>query len=159
MAGRRPKPTASKRLSGTLRRDRQNQREPKPKAGARCPSWLAADAKSVWRDLAPVLERMKVLTEADREALALLCSALAEYRQARAVLDREGSTYRATTEAGAVLVRPRPELRIAQDAWRRARLMLVEFGLSPAARSKVSALDPAAEPDDAEAYFRLHAVK
>lgn len=138
----RPKPTELKTLAGTLRRDRVNAREPRPPHGPpRCPSWLDAIARETWRELSAVLGRMRVLTKADRVALALGCAAVSDYRRARAVLEREGDTYRLTTESGEV-IRPRPEVAIASDAWKRARAMLIEFGLTPAARPRVNARDP-----------------
>jgi P27 family predicted phage terminase small subunit len=94
---------------------------------------------------------MRVLTEADGEALALAADALADYVTARGVIQKKGHTYETKTEAGAVMVRPRPEVSIASDAWKRARLMLLEFGLTPAARGKVKAV-PVRTPNHWEKF-------
>ena len=142
-AGRPPKPTPLKALQGTLRPDRANPNEPTlPVATPAPPSWLAARGRRLWRELAPVLEDMRVVTAADRQALALLCDALGEYADARAVITKQGVTYEAMTASGAVMVRPRPEVTIAADAWRRASAMLQQFGLTPSARGKVTARPP-----------------
>jgi P27 family predicted phage terminase small subunit len=91
-----------------------------------------------------------VLTVADRAALALVCTALAEHEAAAAVVATKGATYEAVTEAGTILHRQRPEVAIASDAWRRAMRGLAEFGLTPASRGRVEATpqrprDPASE--------------
>jgi len=83
---------------------------------------------------------MQVMTGADPVALGLLCDALADYMAARAVVEKEGASYETEGDAGKML-RQRPEVYIAADAWRRAKLMLTEFGLTPASRAKVSAAD------------------
>ena len=54
-----------------------------------------------------------------------------------AVLAAEGSTYEATTQSGSILHRPRPEVLIASDAWRRAAMALAQLGLTPRARGAV----------------------
>ncbi|WP_345059492.1 phage terminase small subunit P27 family [Hymenobacter glaciei] len=82
---------------------------------------------------------MKVCTVADGPALQLLTEALAEWAQARQAVQDRGLTYETTTVSGNIMRRPNPEVAIAADAWRRALAMLSQFGLTPAARSKVSA--------------------
>jgi P27 family predicted phage terminase small subunit len=140
MPGPAPLPTAIKILRGTYRRDREPRNPARPPLAApRPPEWLGPVALEVWRELARVLARMRLLTQADRLALALLCDVIAEYRAARAVVEATGATFTVTTDSGKV-VRPRPEVAIAADAHRRARLMLAEFGLTPAGRRRVEAL-------------------
>jgi P27 family predicted phage terminase small subunit len=80
----------------------------------------------------------------------MLCSALAEYQSAVAILNAEGSTYRCVTKSGDVMQRQRPEVAIAQDAWRRAKMMLEQFGLTPVARSRVQARP---QPSQANSVF------
>ena len=88
-----------------------------------------------------MLVRMQVLTDADPVALGLLCDALAEYIAARAEVERAGRTYETVSESGGVMIRAHPAVAIQADAWRRAKLMLTEFGLTPASRAKVSVAD------------------
>ena len=50
MAGRKPKPTALKKLEGDRGKGRRplNEREPiPPKGGVKCPAWLLPEAKKV----------------------------------------------------------------------------------------------------------------
>jgi len=85
-----------------------------------------------------MLTAMGVLTVADTQALGLLCDALGEYVDLRAVVQLEGRSFEG---------RGRPEVKMAADAWRRAAQMLADFGLNPVARAKVHAqVAPAADP-------------
>jgi P27 family predicted phage terminase small subunit len=134
------KPTALKVIQGTQRKDRANPAEPKPEVLADdspAPEWLSPRGKEAWGDLLPLLRSMKVATTVDPAAFAMLCDALAEYIDAREVVIREGATY--WTRGKVEMLRSRPEVTIASEAWRRAKMMLTEFGLTPASRSKVSA--------------------
>ncbi|HLI51909.1 MAG TPA: phage terminase small subunit P27 family [Thermomicrobiaceae bacterium] len=150
-AGRPPKPTALKLLQGTARPDRVNANEPKPGMGnIKPPAWLKGEGRKAWRWLAPALQEMNILTNADPHALALLCDAYAEYLAARAVIRDEGMTYTTFSTSGSKMVRARPEVAIAADAWRRVNQMMQQFGLTPSSRAKVSAapeeaVDPFAE--------------
>ena len=92
---------------------------------------------------------MDVLTLADRKALELLVSAYAEWRDCRDTVRLEGAFFDSHTAAGSPTIKAHPAVAAAADAWRRVRSMLVEFGLTPAARSKVSAAEAAvADPFD-----------
>ena len=106
-----------------------------------CPAWLPLEAKRAWRELAPLLSGMQVLTSADKSALVMLCDAWAEWRSARDEVIEKGETYTVITEAGSEMIRPRPEVAIAADAWKRIKAMLVEFGMTPAARSRITVPD------------------
>lgn len=141
------KPTPLKVLHGTTRADRDNPNEPKPagiSANAQPPEWLGDRGREAWTDLLPVLRRMGVISTADPMAFALLCDALGEYMEARAWVQAHEDVYAVAGKDGALTWRKRPEVEIAQDAWRRAKTMLTEFGLTPAARSRVSG-----KPDEA----------
>jgi len=144
MAGPRPRPTEVKRLGGTLRKDRTNPNEPQPARGSVCaPDWLKGEARWAWQQLSEMLgeDGTNVLTQQDRHALMMLCDAYQEYRAARRQVDEEGLMI----HQGKYLIK-HPVIQVYQDAWRRVRLMLVEFGLTPAARSKTSS--PPKQPTD-----------
>jgi P27 family predicted phage terminase small subunit len=151
MSGRRPIPSALKVLAGNPGKRRLNRREPKPIVQLPpCPAHLKDVARQAWRQIGQRLTTLRVVTEADGPALELLCLAYQEYRRAIGVVERRGPTYATRTPTG-MIVRRRPEVAIASDAWRRVKAMLVEFGLTPAARSRVAAEPPAA--DDAEQFL------
>lgn len=136
--GRVPKPTELKRLQGTLRKHRTNRREPKPPATRpKIPRELSREAKRFWRHLVAELESMRVLTHPDGAMLGLIAEAWAEWRQADALVRRDGMVYEATTKSGRLL-QAHPAVRQRADAWRRVHKGLVEFGLTPAARTRIA---------------------
>ena len=137
MAGRKSIPSILKLLRGNPGKRPVNKQEPSPQAGVPdCPSWLTQKAKETWKQIAPILDGMRVLTKADRQALELLCDAYAEYRKARETILKRGLTYTSKTSEGKI-IRPLPEVSIAADASRRLRAMLLEFGLTPSSRSRI----------------------
>jgi P27 family predicted phage terminase small subunit len=160
MRGRRPIPLDLKLLTGNPGKRPLNRREPKGIPGVpACPRHLSRMARDAWHRIGQRLKALKVVTDADAEALELACSAYAEYRAARAVIARRGATYVSRTLHG-VLVRKRPEVEIAADAWRRLRLMLVEFGMTPSARTRLATAEPGAGGEAAatdEFLFGSHA--
>jgi len=146
MAGRKPVPRALKILRGNPGKRALGKREPKPLPGVpRMPGHLSARAKAAWKSIGPELDRMGVLTLADAKALELLCDAYAEYRAARDAVEKEGLTYETFGPSGS-MTRPRPEVAIASDAWRRIAAMLREFGMTPSSRTKVSMADANDKP-------------
>jgi phage terminase small subunit len=120
-----PKPTALKFAQGTWRRDRANPNEPQLEALTESPAppaWLTgALRRRLWRELSAATIALRVLTSADVDMLALTVDALGSYVEAR---DEPGAWRRA-------------------DAARKAALTgLREFGLTPAARTRVRAVPP-----------------
>ena len=141
MPGGRPsKPTNIKLLHGNPGKRPLNDAEPKPDASdQKPPTWLKGRARREWKRIAPMVADMGVLTVADNDAAALMCDALAEYIEAREVVRQHGATYEAEAKNGAVIVRPRPEVGMYQDAWRRVLRMMTDFGMTPSSRAKVQA--------------------
>ncbi len=148
MAGRKPLPTAVKRLRGNPGKRALNKNEPLPKAGIPpCPDWLSDLARELWGELAPQLDALGILTIADGPALAGLCECYAEFRHARADVLKHGETYWSVSEDGSKMKRKNPSVEIASDSFKRWVRMLSEFGLTPSARSKLS-LSPAGDEED-----------
>jgi hypothetical protein len=53
-----------------------------------------------------------------------------------------GSIYETKTPQGSVMIRPRPEVALLADAWRRAVTVLKEYGLTAVSRGRVEELPP-----------------
>ena len=150
------KPTRLKRLTGTLRKDRENPNEPTPAPGAPPPRRGMAPATRAWyRRLAALLDAQRITTKMDAAALELLSDALAERDQARLIVLRDGAVYQTTTPAGCPMWRPHPCVAIAADAWRRASTMLKEYGLTSASRARVNAAPEDVPPT---VWAKLHAA-
>lgn len=154
MKGRRPTPTHLKLVKGNPGRRPVNKREPKaPRSRPSAPVHMSDRARETWGYVTGLLDRMGVLTEVDGVALEMLCEAYADYLAARAELKAFGSEYYATsTAAGDQMHRVHPAVAQRNDADRRIRAWLAEFGMTPSARARVKA-DGIEDEDPAENYF------
>jgi P27 family predicted phage terminase small subunit len=135
--GRKPLPTKLKLIRGTLRKGRANDQEPRVKAGIpRCPTELNAVAKREWRRIAPELAALGLLAKVDRTALALYCDAYARWIEAVRSIERFGVVIKSPNG----LPIQSPYLAIANKSGEQVRLLLAEFGMTPASRSRVHAI-------------------
>jgi P27 family predicted phage terminase small subunit len=150
MAGRRPKPTALRQLNGNAGKRPLPENEPMPPliTDVQPPDWLAEDAAIFWGELSPMLSGGRVLTEFDRPALAALCAVFGLWLRSYKQIRRGGDFYESETEDGARIIRPHPAVSQEAERWKRFRLMLFEFGMTPAARSRVAKAGDEAEADD-----------
>lgn len=153
MRGRKPKPTALKLVTGNPGRRPVNKREAKAKRVIpAAPEHMSAKAREVWGSLSTRLDRLGLLTELDALALELLCENYVEILELRDEIDTHGRTQDVKTENDTV-VRARPQVGMLSDAERRFRAMMNEFGMTPSARSRVTATpDDARASDPAAAY-------
>ena len=153
MAGRKPIPTALKLITGRKGRG-INKFEPQPvKRMPDPPVTLSLRAKSKWNEIAPMLMRMGVLTEADGLGLAVLCEAYSDYTEARATLKSEGWYYQTENAAGGIMWRAHPAVGVIQDSDRRIRAWLTEHGMTSASRARLKVEPNQRDEDPAEAYF------
>lgn len=117
-------------------------------------------AKVAYGRVSVLLDRMGVLTEADGLALESMCEAYADLIEARQqlrrsieteVMSESGESYpHEVAKAGSLtyvtvgksgpMARNRPETALIADADNRLRAWMARFGLTPADRSKVSAI-------------------
>lgn len=114
------------------------------------PKSLKGAALLEWRLTVPQLLRLGILTRIDRTALIGYCRAFARAEWAEEYLDRHGCVYE--TPEGKIV--SRPHVRIAEASWARCHKFLAEFGMSPAARSRVRPAKPPEDPKGAAEYFQ-----
>ena len=144
MAGRKPKPTAVKKLEGNPGKRKLNTKEPNPGKGMPdCPAWLLPEAKTEWIRLSEKLNQMGVLTEIDRSAFAAYCQSYARWKEAQEHINSEGATYE--TENG--MQRPNPWVAICNTEQRLMMQAASEFGLTPSARSRIMAASGVGKDD------------
>lgn len=143
MKGRKPTPTKLKLLRGEKHKERINQGEPKPKAAnLRCPNHLNKEAKKYWKEEAPKLYRLGLLTEINRGPFELLCEAYGDWKIYKAMIN-EGKCPECgcggiaiKTPNGSLQLSPLASmLNRAHDQYRR---LCVEFGLTPSSISRIS---------------------
>jgi P27 family predicted phage terminase small subunit len=107
-----------------------------------CPSHLNPTAAAEWRRIAKALQRAGVLTPFDRAALAAYCQAYGRWVEAEERLREATLLYR--TPSGHV--QQSPLLGIVHKQLEIMGRYMVELGMTPAARSRVTALTAAPEP-------------
>jgi len=134
--GRKPKPTALKKLEGNPGKRQLNEYEPLPPISAlRCPNYLLPEARKEWRRLAPSLIAMGVLTVADVVPFAAYCTAFARWREAEDFITKHGAVYKDPKG----FARPNPCVAIAAQQLREIKSLAAEFGLTPANRTAIIA--------------------
>ena len=135
--GQKPKPTALKKLHGNPGHRTLNKNEPKPTGTTGPPAWLDPVAKAEWRRMRSRLERLDLLTPADRATFAAYCSAYSALARAEKFLNSPaaGGSFHYETAGGAL--KPWPEVAIANAARDQVRKLAAEFGMTPAERSRV----------------------
>jgi len=138
--GRKKIPDHLKVLSGTAQPCRMNPDAPSANPGvAGCPDWLSERASELFAQISATLLGMGIASPDDQVALAILASRLEEVELMTAAIEDGGRVY--TQDSG--MRRAAPEVAMRNEAMRHAQSLLAEFGLTPAARSKVSAGKPA----------------
>ena len=145
MSGPPPTPTVVKLLRGNPGKRRLPVGEPMPPSAPTCPSppsCLAWYAVEEWERVAPELHALGLLTVLDVPMFAVYCSAYAQWRAAEEQLAEAA----AADPENDGLVIERDGRLIANPATgiarRSAELMLrvaAEFGMTPAARSRINA--------------------
>ncbi|MGZ4955296.1 MAG: phage terminase small subunit P27 family [Methylobacter sp.] len=106
-----------------------------------CPSHLLPDAKKEWKRIAPELEKMRIISQMDRAALAVYCQAYARWVQAESKIKELSSG--PNKDAGLIDLTPNGFkqmsvwLQISNRAVEQMHKFLAEFGMSPSSRSKI----------------------
>lgn len=135
-SGPPPKPTALKVLQGNPGRRKLNDAEARPEAAVPdCPPELSEIARREWERVAAELHGLGLLTRIDRGLLAGYCSAYGDFIQAEARIRAVGNLVPAATGG----VKISPIYRMKKMALEDMHRCAVEFGMSPASRSRVRA--------------------
>jgi P27 family predicted phage terminase small subunit len=137
--GRPRKPSALKLIQGTLdgRRVVKNEAHleiaiPDP------PPHLSGEARAEWDRICPELASVGLLARADRAAMAAYCKCWADWVNACIAVDVEGITI-IGAHGGEV---ENPKARVKDRTAGLMHRFLVEFGLTPASRSRIEAKPP-----------------
>lgn len=151
--GPRPTPTQLKVLRGNPGCRPLNRNEPAPPVtGIAMPAYLGPVAAARWAELLPMLQAVKVMTQADVEALARYCDTYEWWLAVRAKLKADGDTYPILNDKGDVkYVAQRPEVSIAHKLAVQMRQLEQDFGLNPSARTSLHVEEPKQETDDRDA--------
>ena len=153
-----PKPTALKLVQGNPGRRAIKSNEPKPQIVApECPTHLTADARQEWDRVIPILLGLRIVSELDMAALSLYCQSYGRWKEAEKRIaemrEKGGDGLLIKAPSGYPIVNP--YLAIANRAMEDCHKYLQQFGMSPAARTRVE-VHPQGdlfENDKAAKYF------
>lgn len=139
-----PKPTALRLIEGNRGKRALPKQEPDPAYlnDLTPPAWMPADAARVWNDLAPKLRAARLLTEVDAYLLAMGCVSVAQYQNALArtgaalvkskmVQDDDGNPVETGEQVN-------PWFIAQSMSFKQIMTIFREFGLSPAARTRIA---------------------
>lgn len=147
MAGRRPKPLAIKQLEGNPGGRPLNMDEPRAQRGIpEMPKGLRKTARREWGRITVDLDAIGVLTVVDGKALAMYCDAYADWEEAQRECVKKGLWYSEPIVADSGVVgykhKPAPWFNIKCAAMKMMKVYLIEFGLTPASRTKLKIEKP-----------------
>lgn len=144
MQGRKPKPTALKKLEGNPGKRALNKKEPKPESAIPdCPSHLKDAAREEWDRVTKELHALGLVTKIDRAALAVCCSAWADYVKACSKLEKEGEVI--VSDKGGMY--QNPWMAIKKRSMEQIAKFYAEFGMTPSARSRLKVETPDSEEE------------
>ena len=154
MSGGRPrKPKSLKLLEGSFRPDRANGLAPTSDSVSMppAPEDLTRREAEAWSKLSALVDPLRVASPADIAAFRQMAIAYALIDQARAELGDGPTTYTLDTESGTV-ERSRPQLQTIATFQRLLSAGLGSFGMTPAAREKVSVLSEGGGADPLDEF-------
>ncbi len=133
MRGRKAKPEALNKLAGNPGK-RPPRKSPQPKIEIPAmPDHLHGEAVAEWERVTPLLQSLGLLAKLDRSTLAAYCMAWARWVEAEDKL-REGGLIVKSPNGYPI---QNPYLSVANQAAKQMQSFATEFGLSPAARSRL----------------------
>jgi P27 family predicted phage terminase small subunit len=155
--GPKTKPLKLKILEGDIHKERFNLNEPKINSSIpEMPAHLNTYAKKEWQRIAPILERIGILTEIDMAALAGYCQSYGRWVQVEQNIKKLGKK----GGDGMIVKSPKgylmvnPYLSIANKEREFMHKFLIEFGMTPSSRSRIVVSKQDNEEDDGLQEFR-----
>ena len=133
--GRPRKPTELKLIQGTAQKCRMNPNEPKPDVDIPdTPHHLSKPAREEWARITPLLKDLGLISQLDLVELSFYCQAWGDHVQAENMIRRNGKVLK--DAKGRLYISP--WVKHSKESKELAHKFLVEFGLTPASRSRVS---------------------
>ena len=152
MAGRRPKPSRLLDSTGNPGGRPLNEREPvppKPRRAPSAPPELCKVGKAEWQRMARILHDLGLLTGLDRGMLMAYCKSFEQWVEAVRMADKLGTVILTANKTPV----QSPYVGIANRALANMMKIAVEFGLTPAARSRVQVPQMGEGMDEDELYM------
>jgi P27 family predicted phage terminase small subunit len=151
MRGRRPKPSALKRLQGNPGKRKLNDREPEFDASAlTCPDFVQGAARREWHRTVALLSAANVVTTIDRTVLAAYCQNYERWVDASAQLRKTGPIIKAPS--GYPIVNPL--ISVVRGYELLMSRQMVELGMTPSSRSRLRIEQPEKTEDPLDAFLK-----
>lgn len=149
--GPTPKPSHLKVVEGTYRKDRAPKNEAKPELVVPDPpEWLDTEAKTEWDRQVTELSTLGLVSNLDRGALVVVCEAWSDFVAAAELV--RGSKRIAVTSNGNIIQHPAVGMKnTAAQIYLKA---CAEFGMTPAARTRVEAVQPEGDKESKWQRFK-----
>ncbi|MGF6932971.1 P27 family predicted phage terminase small subunit [Paraburkholderia sp. UCT70] len=153
------KPTALRIIEGNRGHRPIPKNEPKPRRGVpKPPAHLDSYALAEWDRITPELDAIGMLSTVDGTTLAAYCQCVSRWMQAEESIQRMKARDKLTS---ALMIKTsngnaiqNPLVGVANRAMLMAIRFASEFGMSPAARARLSAMPDDPNPNDRkESYF------
>lgn len=136
-SGPRKLPSNILRLHGETRPSRFNEDEPKPEIKAPPPpDWLTPEGQNVWTRTARLLAGMRVMSEADVDMLTTYCESWLQWQEAAERVRDLGMVVK-HPKTGAPM--RNPYWSCMKESGERCHRIMIEFGMSPSARTRIRA--------------------
>ncbi|WP_321953120.1 phage terminase small subunit P27 family [Paraburkholderia bannensis] len=134
-SGRRPKPVANKEAAGNPGKRQLNTQEPDfgLVTNIEPPEWLDDDAADMWKRVAPLLCKQKILQLTDLHNLEIFCSAYGNWRRAQDELVRHGPVV-SGAQGGPV---KNPAATVVKEAAGQMATFGAMLGLDPSSRQRL----------------------
>jgi P27 family predicted phage terminase small subunit len=146
MRGRKPKPTAKKKLEGNPGKRKLNKREPKPRISAKItPAQIDAGMYAFVDQYLPLLQEMRIFTDVDQAAFELMSVHYAMAWRAAEIVQAQGLVIKDKFDQ----MHKHPALQILRDNSALFKSYAAEFGMTPSARSRIQVPLPE-QPDQLE---------
>ena len=141
MSGPAPLPTKIHRLHGNPSGKKFKKDEPAPPVKIpKPPIKLGTIARRHWKYIVPLLEELGVLAEIDGSALAAYCQTFQQWSDLEDIIKEDDKL--TLDDVNKLSLRDKLSVgRSLMQIRNQMRLMLAEFGMTPASRGRVAVLD------------------
>jgi P27 family predicted phage terminase small subunit len=159
--GRKPTPTALKKLRGTTQPCRENKNELVGSPLIKLPSaprWFKKNARKIYRAKGKQLQNLSLLTILDLELFISFCREYGNYLDTSAELDNYGVNntldFLAKIDFERIPLEKKDDVmealmfgedlilkriqKINKESWERSKILASEFGFTPSARTKIA---------------------
>lgn len=154
MAGRRPKPTNLRLVTGNAGKRPINTNEPQPREGfPDIPKHLNKKTRDTFVWVCGLLDDMGLLTVVDGIAIECLAKCYIEIMECDKNIEKYGYVREVVSTTGELVLKANPAVSQRADADRRLRAWLVEYGLTSASKTKVKSRVKEEKEDELAQFF------